>query len=164
MEYGRIPEYFRNVYGPLFKRMIVCPEIDQRVEAWASENIDEHVIGVQVRTWRDYAHRHNKYYKPAVKRLDRLMQAADPEAKFLIVSDSDEVALDLSQQYGGERILQYPRQTARSESWQSVEGISEDLIDMLVLARTRELFASYLSTFSEAAWWLGGATARVSVF
>jgi hypothetical protein len=26
------------------------------------------------------------------------------------------------------------------------------------------LLASYLSTFSEVAWWLGGTTARVSVF
>jgi hypothetical protein len=42
--------------------------------------------------------------------------------------------------------------------------MTDDLIDMLLLARTRELFASYLSTFSEAAWWLGGARARVSVF
>ena len=37
-------------------------------------------------------------------------------------------------------------------------------IDMLVLARTRTMFASYSSTFSEAAWWLGGATASVSVY
>ncbi len=35
---------------------------------------------------------------------------------------------------------------------------------MLLLARTRTLYASYLSTFSEAAWWLGGATAQVAVF
>ena len=26
------------------------------------------------------------------------------------------------------------------------------------------LFASYLSTFSETAWWLGGARAKVAVF
>jgi hypothetical protein len=32
------------------------------------------------------------------------------------------------------------------------------------LARTERLFASYLSTFSEVAWWLGGTMARVSVF
>ena len=43
-------------------------------------------------------------------------------------------------------------------------GIKEDLVDMLLLARTQRLFASYLSTFSEVAWWLGGTTARVSVF
>jgi hypothetical protein len=40
----------------------------------------------------------------------------------------------------------------------------EDLIDMLLLARTRRLLVSYLSTFGETAWWLGGASADVTVF
>jgi hypothetical protein len=35
---------------------------------------------------------------------------------------------------------------------------------MLLLSRTREMFVSYMSTFSEAAWWFGGARASVSVF
>jgi hypothetical protein len=35
---------------------------------------------------------------------------------------------------------------------------------MLLLARVRTLYASYLSTFGEAAWWLGGTAARVEVF
>jgi hypothetical protein len=164
MEYGRIPEYFRDVYGPLFERMIVQADIAQRVDDWAEGNLDDNVIGVQVRTWRDYAHRHNKYYRPAVKRLDRLMSDAESDARFLIVSDSDEIVPRLRQEFGDERILHFPRRTARDESWQSIEGIREDFIDMLLLSRPRRLFASYLSTFSEAAWWLGGATARVSVF
>jgi hypothetical protein len=42
--------------------------------------------------------------------------------------------------------------------------MAEDLIDMLLLSRCEELFASYLSTFSETAWWLGGAKAKVAVF
>ena len=92
------------------------------------------------------------------------MQAAPPTSRFLVVSDSDDIVPQFQQQYGQDRILHFPRNTARNASYDSVEGISEDLIDMLVLARTSRLFASYLSTFSEAAWWLGGATARVSVF
>jgi hypothetical protein len=58
----------------------------------------------------------------------------------------------------------FPRRTARQQSWRSPLGITEDLIDMLLLARTERLFASYLSTFSEVAWWLGGTKARVTVF
>ncbi len=164
MEYERIPDYFRQVYGPLFEKMVVRPDIARQADEWARENLDDDVIGVQVRTWRDYAHRHNKYYKPSVKRLARLMHDAGPDARFLVVSDSDDIAPSLQQQYGQSRVLHYPRRTARDASWQSVDGTAEDLIDMLLLSHTHELFASYLSTFSEAAWWLGGAEARVSVF
>jgi hypothetical protein len=92
------------------------------------------------------------------------MGRAHSADRFFVVSDSDEVAPALRAQYGARRILEFPRHTARAASWQSVHGITEDLIDMLLLSRTQRLFASYLSTFSEAAWWLGGARARVAVF
>jgi hypothetical protein len=164
LEYERIPEYFRRVYGPLFQKIAVCPQILQQVDDWARANLDDGVIGVQVRTWRDDRRRQRKYYRPAVKRLAQLMNAAESADRFFIVSDSDDVVAALRTEYGGGRVLDFPRQTSRLESWRSVDGITEDLIDMLLLARTQRLFASYLSTFSEAAWWLGGARARVWVF
>ena len=92
------------------------------------------------------------------------MSATSAQSRFLIVSDSDDVVAELGARFGAERVLSYPRKTARNASWQSVAGIAEDLIDMLLLARTERLLASYLSTFSETAWWLGGARADVEVF
>jgi hypothetical protein len=92
------------------------------------------------------------------------MDSAGAGARFLVVSDADEIVGELAERYGRDRVLHFPRETARRDSWRSPEGIREDLIDMLLLARTRRLFASYLSTFGEAAWWLGGASADVAVF
>jgi len=164
LEYGRIPDYFRNVYAPLFAKIRPQQSISNRVDAWAAANIDETVIGVQVRTWRDDARRYRKYHIPSTARLAKLVRNQPQQARFFVVSDSDESATSLRQEFGDERILQYPRETARLDSWKSVEGMQEDLIDMLLLARTRQMLASYLSTFSETAWWLGGATASVDVF
>lgn len=164
LEYGRIPEYFRSVYLPLFRRIAVRDEILDRAQRWAGERLDDRVIGVQIRTWRDDPRRHRKYHVPALKRLSRLIRGADAADRFLVVSDSDDIVRELAAAYGDRRILAFPRQTPRAGSWQSPDGIVEDLIDMLLLARTGRLFASYLSTFSETAWWLGGARARVDVF
>jgi hypothetical protein len=164
LEYERIPEYFRRVYGECFARIAVQPDILARVEDFARARIDDRAIGVQVRTWRDDARRQRKYHVPAMKRLTRLMDSAAPEERFFVVSDSDEMIETLLAAYGEQRILQYPRTTSRTASWHSVEGMREDLIDMLLLARTNRLYASYLSTFSEAAWWLGGTRAKVWVF
>src|SRR5687767_11698819 len=163
LEYERIPQSLRAVYGPLFRRIAVRPELASAANAWAAANLDEAVVGVQVRTWRDDARRHRKYHVPSLRRLTRLMDSA-AGARFLVVSDSDDVAPMLAARYGAHRILGYARATPRADSWLSPLGIKEDLIDMLLLARTRRLFASYLSTFSEVAWWLGGTTARVDVF
>ena len=148
LEYERIPR----------------PEIAAVAAEWASANLDEHVVGVQVRTWRDDARRHRKYHLPALRRLTALLDDSGAAARFLVVSDSDEIAPMLAERYGTARVLCFPRATSRADSWLTPRGITEDLIDMLLLARTQRLFGSYLSTFSEVAWWLGGTAARVSVF
>src|SRR5215471_6676549 len=163
LEYGRIPQHFRDVYVPLFRQIEPNPSIAARVAEFGAR-LDDDVIGVQIRTWRDDPRRYRKYHLPAVRRLAKLLDAASPRSRFLVVSDADEIIEDLAAHYGAERVLQFPRTTPRRDSWRAAEGVREDLIDMLLLARTRRLFASYLSTFSEAAWWLGGASADVDVF
>lgn len=164
LEYERIPAYFRSVYAPLFARIRAHGAIAGAADAWARAHLGPDVIGVQVRTWRDSARRYRKYHLPAMQRLRRLVQAAAPDARFFVVSDSDDAPAALAAEVGAERVLSYPRRTPRAESWHSVEGMREDLIDMLVLARTQRMLLSYMSTFGETAWWLGGATARVDVF
>jgi hypothetical protein len=164
LEYERIPRQVRSSYVPFFKQIKVRPEILGRVSAWANENLDDNVIGVQVRTWRDDERRYRKYHIPARKRLRYLLDKSSMNTRFLIVSDSDDIAPWLSKIYGKNRILEFPRLTQRLTSRTSVDGITEDLIDLLLLAKTQQVFVSYLSTFGEVAWWIGGATATVSVF
>ena len=91
LEYERIPEYFRGLYGQLFQKIVARPEITERVAEYAAASFDERVIGVQVRTWRDDPRRERKYHRPAVKRLARLLAAADRADRFFVVSDSDDV-------------------------------------------------------------------------
>jgi len=163
LEYGRIPQHFRDAYLPLFRRIAVQPAIAARAEEWGAR-LDPDTIGVQIRTWRDDPRRYRKYHLPAVRRLAKLLDAAPAKSRFLVVSDADEVIGNLVARYGADRVLHFPRATPRSDSFRAADGTREDLIDMLLLARTRTLYASYLSTFGEVAWWLGGATADVSVF
>lgn len=163
-EYGRIPDYFRRLYAPLFASVRPRPEIAARVDEWASREFDERVVGVQVRTWRDDPRRHRRHHRPAVGRLQALLAAVDSDRRFFVVSDDDDVVSWLQSEVGADRVLAYSRETRRLQSWQSQTGMIEDLIDMLLLSRTPDLIASYLSTFSETAWWIGGAKARVSVF
>jgi hypothetical protein len=164
LEYGRIPPPIRARYTAVFRQVHIRPEILALADAWADSHMLGNVIGVQVRTWRDEPRRYRKYHLPARRRLLALMRAVSDESRFLVVSDSDEMIELLAGEFGDARVLSFPRTTKRAESWHSVEGVTEDLLDMLLLSRVRTLFASYLSTFSEAAWWLGGAQAEVSVF
>lgn len=163
-EFERIPQYFRGVYGPLFRAIAPRPEIVRVVDQWGAANLGARSIGVQVRTWRDDPHRYRKYHLPAWRRLLRRLDAVDADVALFVVSDSDDVVAELTQRYGAGRVLHYARRTARLKSWHTVDGVTEDLIDLLLLARTSRLFVTYISTFGEVAWWLGGASASVEVF
>jgi hypothetical protein len=164
LEYGRIPYSLIETYRAFFDQIIVQPAIADRIDEWAAANLDADTIGVQVRTWRDDPRRQRKYHAPAVGRLRQLVEALPRATTLFVVSDSDDVVPWLSGIAGPRNVIEFPRRTRRAESWAAAEGIVEDLIDMLLLARTQTLFASYLSTFSETAWWLGGARAEVRVF
>lgn len=162
-EYSRIPQALRDTYRPLFDRIAVNDSIAKRVTQWWTEFGGDDVVGVQIRTWRDDARRHRKYHLPAESRLDALLNSLQSRRIF-IVSDSDDSIDALKEKLGPDRVLSYARATRRIDSWQSSNGVQEDLIDMLLLSRTHSILASYMSTFSETAWWLGGAKADVEVF
>ena len=91
LEYERIPQHFREVYGELFRRIAVRPEIAAAAADWAALNLGDDVVGVQVRTWRDDPRRQRKYHVPAWRRLTSLLDA-EPSSRFLVVSDSDDIA------------------------------------------------------------------------
>ena len=123
------------------------------------------VVGVQVRTWRDDARRHRKYHLPALRRLTRLLDGAGTGARFLVVSDSDDVAPMLGERYGAQPRALLSAERRRAPKAGSRRAASRRTSSTCCCWRARRrLFASYLSTFSEVAWWLGGTTARVSVF
>jgi hypothetical protein len=164
LEYERIPRYFRDVYGPLFARIVARPEIAQRVDAWARAHLDEGVIGLHVRSWRDDPRRRRKYHDRARHRLARLIESSRATDRFFVASDSDEVIAELDARLGPQRVLHFARQTLRDESQRSPESGVEDLIDLLLLSRCSRMYLSYLSTFGETAWWLGGTAARVEVY
>ena len=148
LEYGRIPPAVRQRWVPLF----------------AGIQPQRFIVEQTEHSWRDDPRRFRKYHLPARARLLSMMHARPDADRFLIVSDSDDFVDYLRQQFDPQRLVEWPRQTRREQSWASTEGVCEDLIDMLLLARCRSLLASYLSTFSETAWWLGGAKAEVAVF
>jgi hypothetical protein len=160
LEYERIPEHFRSLYGELFRRVAVRPELVSAADAWAAANLDDAVVGVQVRTWRDDARRHRKYHDP----LRRLA----PDGLFREPRDSSSSATATRSRRcwrnGTARdALSATRARRRAPIFRR-RSASKGSHRHLLLARTHRLLASYLSTFSEVAWWLGGTTARVSVF
>ena len=79
-----------------------------------------------------------------------------------MTSDSEDVKLRFKELYK-DRVLIYNRETDIKTSRGNSFGIQEDFIEMLLLSKNNYIIGTYLSTFTEVAWWLGDAKAKVVV-
>ncbi len=82
-----------------------------------------------------------------------------PKDKFLLCTDSKKTE-DKFKKVFGKRIIVFPKGN-RKQSKDT--AIQEALIDLLLLSKTKHILGSYLSTFTELAWWFGGCKARVEI-
>ena len=164
LEYERIPRLLSRRCTASCSAIAVRPEIAAAAAEWAAANLDAR------RRRRASAHLARRrppapQISPAVVAPARRGCSMPPRsARFLVVSDSDDVAPMLAQRYGDAPHAAYPARDAARRKLACAGRHQGGPHRHAALARTRRLFASYLSTFSEVAWWLGGTTARVSVF
>jgi len=161
LEYERVPTHLREAFLAAFAKLEIRREIRQEVEqisgSWPGDT-----MAVHVRSWVESDFRRRTLFD-----LERFFYAVDRRggaAALFVSSDAPEVVDEFRRRYGV-RVL-----SPTSEESVAHSGHTEDervlrraFVDMLCLARGSVLIASYLSTFSECAWWLGGCRQEVEV-
>lgn len=152
-EYGRIPLSVRNDILKYLFRLTPNKYIVEKTDEFCGK-FDNDTIAVNIRSWETEKRSALFDIRNVYKVMDRKRKGA-----FFIVCDSPAVLEQLKSRYG-ERALIYPRRTFPGDR-KSVEGIQDALIELLLLAKNRTLIVSYLSTFSEMAWWFGACKAKV---
>ena len=124
------------------------------------KNFDKNTVSVHIRSWADDDERKTNFH-----RLEKFIDETrkfDDKTKFYLTSDSEDVKLRFKELYK-DRVLIYNRKTDIKTSRGNSFGIQEDFIEMLLLSKNDHIIGTYLSTFTEVAWWLGGAKAKVVV-
>lgn len=79
-----------------------------------------------------------------------------PDAVFFLASDDLYTISCLKNKYG-DRIITRNHEMSRS----TIGGMQDALIDMLLLGKTKKIFGSYFSSFSEMASWYGGVELEI---
>ena len=157
--YQRIPRELQSVYSELFAELQVTPEIAGRVEEFA-QRFKEDTVSVQIRAWIDDSMRQRALFE--INNFTREMNRFPVDTGFFLSTDSDRVENYLLDRYPG-RVMVYERSTNRRDSRFVEAGVRDDLVDLLLLAKNKQLIGTYISTFSEVAWWLGGCRADVVI-
>lgn len=83
----------------------------------------------------------------------------NPDEKFFVSTDSVEVANKIKDQFG-ERIIYYPYSDKKRSN---KESIQEALAAIILLSKTKKLYGSFLSTFTEVVWWYSGCKMPVEI-
>lgn len=153
-EYDRIPINIRRNFLKYLTKLSVKKEIIDIVKE-VSSMFDSNDVSVSVRSWEEYPPRHDLFdLRNVYKALDGARAR-----KFFVSCDSMEILNSIIEKYG-EKIITYPEATLRS-SGKAIRCPRDLLCDLLLLAKNKKLFVSYLSTFSEMAWWFSGCEAEI---
>lgn len=150
LEYHRIPQKVIDAYVPCFQSIRIADPIVEIVDSFAEENFDEDTVSVHIRTWIDAEKRKSLAYK--LDEYTAFMDQYDGR-KFFIATDDKRVVGELIDRYGEDRICTYYGDCEKTAS----------MVDLLLLSKNNAIIGAPLSTFTEAAWWMGGCKASVQI-
>ncbi|HAW80368.1 MAG TPA: hypothetical protein DCX27_12060 [Balneola sp.] len=159
IEYDRIPNTVREEYLKYFNKLKINPSILMEVKEF-SKKFDENTVSIHIRSWRDDDVRKGNFHR--LEKFIAETKKFDENTTFYLTSDSDEIKSVFKDLYG-DRVFIYDRKSETATSRVNPFGIQEDFIEMLLLSKNNYIIGTYLSTYTEAAWWFGGAKAEVRV-
>ena len=139
-----------SIFEPTQK---LLDEVNQYIDnhKWSSE----HTYGLHVRrTDNVWAIEHS----PISLFIDKIAQIskADSFANFYLATDDPAICELLTHEFGS-RILTRDKDYSR----QSIVGIQDAVIDMWLLSKTKKIYGSYYSSFSEAASGIGNVELEI---
>jgi hypothetical protein len=167
LEFFRIPETVRRDISSVFLSLGFSDTVKDAVEPFTADwNSD--VISVHIRSWAQNEFRRRNFHNLAsfFQAIDRF----DSGLRIYLSTDSRSVEAAVLERYGS-RILLFPEmdQVLRKRSYDSHgysygdSTIVRDFCEMICLSRGTVLIGSYLSTFTECAWWFGGCRQHVII-
>ena len=165
LEYNRIPQI---VLDDCVEKLNLL-KINQTVLDWvdeASKSFDQNTVSVHIRSWEDQdpdeeSELRQKHFFKITNFIDEMM-SYDKNTKFFVCSDSTSVIEKLKKIFG-DRILTYSRHSDLETSRSTRAGAQDDLAELLLLSKNKIIIGSYISTFTEMAWYFGGAKAKVII-
>ena len=164
-EYLRIPKKLREEIVLQFKKLKPQEEISKKVEEFVKKQNIEKCIGVHIRR-RDFKHSPDGRGKIStdekfIARMNDLINLS-PKVKFFLSTDSKKTEKKFLKIFGDKIIIYNKKEQNVPEELCTNPG-KDGLIEMLILSKTKKIFGTYLSTFTEAAWWFGGGNKDIEI-
>ena len=153
--YGKIPQEIVDSYLPFFRMLKPVAQLEDRIASFALEMPDS-AIGVHLRSWGVMGDEKKAFYclRNYLRELKRY--SARP---LFVASDTDKALNDLRSAVENP-VFTFP---IGRRGHDSTDQIKDAVVELHLLARPRVLIGSFISTFTEYAWWLGGCTQEITI-
>lgn len=162
LEYNRIHPKLREELLRHIRKLEPHKSIKRVIEGFIKTNNWKNITGLHVRRTdfqltldgRGKVSTDEKFFTQMEKILSK-----NPKTRFFLATDSKETERKFINRFGS-KIITYPK-----KGWDksSSEFTKEALIELLLLSKTHRILGTYMSTFTEMAWWFGGAKAKVTI-
>ncbi len=156
-EYDRIPEEVRKKYLKHISTLKVNKDILHEVDVF-SKKFDNNTISVQIRSWNDDDYKKNFF---DINDFYQVMDSMSEETTFFLTADVPDVVDMFIDRYG-DRIIVRPTNVDIGTR-DNKQGIIDAMIDLLLLSKNKILIGTYISTFTEVAWWYSGCKSKVII-
>ncbi len=152
LQYQNIPESARNVYLPYFNALKPSEKIQNIIN---QVEIPHNCVSVHIRhnsVWRMW----KRWADDDLNQFINKMKEYDENTSFILACADQEIYNQMCKIFEG-RIVSLPdKQVTDKDNFQ-------DIAELYLLSKGRELIATYGSTYSEVAWWLSGCNQKVTV-
>lgn len=157
-EFKNIPlEIRRNLLDELFL-LIPKKEIIERVDAIDSDYNLSNCIGLHIRRGDNKFTVDGREKISSDEKFIKIIESM-PKEKFFLSTDGVETEEKFKKLFGERIICSIKGDRKRNYT----ESIKEAFIEVLLLSKTKHIFGSYLSTFSELAWWYSSCKSKIDI-
>ena len=157
-EFNRIPNEIREKLLSELLSLKPQKEIIDFVDKFSEENDIKNCIGLQIRRGDN---RFTVDGREKISSDDKFIELMNsmPDEKFLLSTDGYDTLIKIKETFK-ERVVAFPDKEVKRNN---KESIIEALEAILILSKTKQIYGSYLSTFSELAWWFGGCKVKIDI-
>lgn len=166
--YNKTPEYFKNKYIPIFKKLQINPQIKEKINKFTCTWDKENMVGISIRSglppmedghrskWVDYAG------------YEKEIESLSINQKCFLTTDNLDILNYFKNKYKDKIIIRDERHKdgySIGDVYSNNSILIEDsFIDMYLLSQCyHKIIATFGSTYPECAWWFGECKAEVIV-
>ncbi len=166
-KYHKLPQDWIIDFLPYAWR--IKPKKDIEDAAWAfcnryKESFDKNeVIGVHIRKGDFkglYDGRENVSKEEDFMERMKCLLEVNPDYKFLLCTEDEETEERFKRRFDDNHIIHFPK---RFRGRDNPLAVKEAFVDILLLSKCPIIIGTFLSTFTEIAWWLGNCRAQVVI-